>query len=273
MPSRLVCLKDKVVVITGGAGFLGSQYVSAILEANGIAVVLDTDADAIGILEGATKDLTPDNRLLCFCTDVADRTAVTDVFHEVVDSYGRVDALINNAAINPQVIGSSIDNVSDFESFSCQQWDAEIRVGLTGPFICSQIFGKHMAANQKGTIINISSDLGIIGPDQRLYETMDCDHSPKKPVSYSVVKTGILGLTRYLATYWGPSGVRVNALALGGVRRSQELDFVNKVSDRIPMGRMAEPHEYRGLITFMCSDLSSYINGATIVADGGRTVW
>jgi NAD(P)-dependent dehydrogenase (short-subunit alcohol dehydrogenase family) len=156
------------------------------------------------------------------------------------------------------------------------QWNNDINVGLTGAFLCSKYFGQKIADNENGgSIINISSDLGLIAPDQNLYKDKDKSREEQnvKPVTYSVVKTGIIGLTRYLATYWPDHGVRCNALCPGGVENNQSDDFINRVSKKIPLGRMARSDEFQGTIIWMLSDASSYLNGAVISVDGGRTAW
>jgi NAD(P)-dependent dehydrogenase (short-subunit alcohol dehydrogenase family) len=164
---------------------------------------------------------------------------------------------------------------SRLERFPVEQWDADIAVGLTGAFLCSQTFGTEMARRGKGVVLNIASDLAIIAPDQRIYRQPDRseDQQPVKPVSYSVVKTGLIGLTRYLATYWADKGVRVNAISLGGVYNDQPIDFVQKLTELVPLRRMADVDEYQGAIVFLCSDASSYMTGSNLVIDGGRTTW
>jgi NAD(P)-dependent dehydrogenase (short-subunit alcohol dehydrogenase family) len=153
-------------------------------------------------------------------------------------------------------------------------WNADIAVGLTGAFLCSRIFGQEMAKRSSGVIVNISSDLGVIAPDQRLYrkEGLPDDQQPVKPVTYSVVKTGLIGLTRYLSTYWADKHVRVNAISPGGIFAGQPEEFTRKLHELIPMKRMAREDEYEGAILFLCSDASSYMTGQNLVVDGGRTV-
>jgi NAD(P)-dependent dehydrogenase (short-subunit alcohol dehydrogenase family) len=186
-----------------------------------------------------------------------------------------VDILINNAANNPRVEQDAGVNFSRLENFPIEQWSADLAVGLTGAFLCSQVFGSEMARRGHGVIVNVASDLALIGPDQRLYRKAGLpEHlQPVKPVTYSVVKSGLLGLTRYLATYWADKGIRVNAISPGGVYNGQPDEFVAKLSSLIPMGRMASVGEYGGAILFLCSDASSYMTGANLVIDGGRTCW
>ena len=161
------------------------------------------------------------------------------------------------------------------ESFSLKDWNLEISIGLTGAFLCSQVFGTAMARQSKGgCILNIASDLSVISPDQRLYMKDDVlpENQPVKPITYSVIKSGLLGLTRYLSTYWSSSGVRSNCLSPGGVYNGHDEIFVKKLSDLIPLGRMAKIDEYVGAIQFLASDASSYMNGQNLVIDGGRSV-
>ena len=148
-------------------------------------------------------------------------------------------------------------------------------MGLTGAFLCSQVFGSYMAKQKNGVIINVSSDLGIIAPDQRLYrkEGLAGDAQPVKPVTYSVVKHAIIGLTKYLATYWAEDNVRVNAICPGGVYNDQKEEFLERIEKLIPLRRMAAEDEYKGIIVFLASDASTYMTGSTIVIDGGRTCW
>jgi NAD(P)-dependent dehydrogenase (short-subunit alcohol dehydrogenase family) len=273
-PTELFDLTGRVVVITGGAGLLGQQHAEAIAGAGGIPVMADTrtelfDADPVGFVGrfGSEASL--------IRVDITDPRSVESLLAAILDRYGRVDALINNAANNPKVEAGSDVEFSRLESFPMEQWQADLAVGLTGAFLCSRVIGGEMAKRGRGVIVNVASDLALIGPDQRLYrkDGLADELQPVKPVSYSVVKSGLIGLTRYLATYWATSGVRVNAISPGGVQTDQPEDFVLRLSTLIPLGRMARLDEYAGAILFLCSDASSYMTGANLVVDGGRTAW
>lgn len=258
-------LGGRTVLVTGGAGFLGRRWVSSLLEAGATVVSVDL----------YVPDDDPRDRLVHEQLDVTDPGAVRDLAARL-SSRGRcVDVLVNNAALDSPVQASGLAGGERLESFPVERWYAEIAVGLTGAFLCSQAFGPPMAERGRGAIVNVGSDLGLVGPDQRLYrvEGLAEEEQPVKPVTYSVIKTGLVGLTRYLATYWGDRGVRANALCLGGVARNQDPVFVRRVSERIPLGRMACADEYGEAMVFLCSDASSYMTGSCLVLDGGRTVW
>ena len=194
----------------------------------------------------------------------------------IKSNYKKIDCLVNNAANNPKVEDKPDINFSRLENFPLEVWTKDIAVGLTGAFICAKNYGYEISKNlHGGVILNISSDLGVIGPDQRLYSKPDLPENlqPVKPVTYSVVKTGIIGLTRYLSTYWTKQNVRCNAICPGGVENGQSEEFLHEVSSRIPMKRLAQSDEYQGTLIWMLSDASSYLNGAIVSVDGGRTAW
>lgn len=270
-------LNGKTALITGAAGLLGREHAAALLEV-GAKVVL-TDVSEFALKEAHTFliknfDLT---KIIIKIMDVTSSANIYKVFDELKFQNTHIDILINNAAINPKNESThSVDEYSRLEKFSLEQWNLELSVGLTGAFLCSQIFGTAMAKNLKGGIIlNIASDLSILSPDQRLYRKKDLpeEMQPVKPITYSVIKAGLIGMTRYLATYWIDKNVRCNALSPGGVFNGHEDEFVKRLSLLIPMGRMAERDDYHAAIQFLCSDASRYMNGQNIVIDGGRSVW
>jgi len=268
-------LKDKIIIVTGGAGLLGKMHAEAILEAEGIPVILDVDNDK---LNEAKKFIEKkySKKIIALNCDITNRASVITCLDKIIKLTNRLDGLINNAAIDPKVGNSlNIQNLNRFEDFSLDIWLNELNVGLTGAFICSQIFGDYMATQKKGVIVNISSDLSIISPDQRLYEKEDAPENlqPVKPVTYSVIKTGLIGLTKYLATYWAKKGIRVNAISPSGVFNNQDSVFVERIIKSIPLGRMANKDEYKSSLIYLLSDASSYMTGFNLVVDGGRTCW
>lgn len=269
-------IKGRVIIITGGAGFLGKKHAEAILDGGGIPVLIDISNEYLDrAKEELLKDY-PESTVEIYKADIKDRNAMEQLAVEICGKYSHIDGLINNAANNPKVEGDAknMRNIR-FEDFPIEMWMDDISVGLTGALVCSQVFGSIMAKQNKGVILNISSDLGIIAPDQRIYQKDGLKEEDQmvKPVTYSVIKHGILGLTKYIATYWAQKGVRANSLCPAGVFNNQNEDFLNKLSKLIPMGRMAHSDEYKGTILYLLSDASSYMTGATVIVDGGRTCW
>lgn len=268
-------LTGKSALITGAGGLLGVEHAAALLECNARVVLTDISA---GVLEAARDRLAAPASLVELRTmDVSRPEQVADVAQSLRGAGMRVDILVNNAAIDPKMKGGAgMVESSRLENFPLEHWNVQVAVGLTGAFLCSQAFGTQMAQDGKGgVILNIASDLSVFSPDQRLYRKADLpdDMQPVKPVTYSVIKTGLIGLTRYLATYWAECGVRANALSPGGVFNGQDEVFLQKLSALIPLGRMAQRNEYRCAVQFLCSDASSYMNGQNIVMDGGRSAW
>ncbi len=273
-PKELFDLSGRVAVITGGAGLLG-YFHGAILAAAGAHVVLLDLAAANPAMRAEQLQLAHGPECLGLSMDITNEATIVAAKDAVVAKFGRVDILINNAANNPKVEDQKPGQPwSRLENFPLATWNDDIAVGLTGAFLCSRVFGAEMAKAGKGVIVNVASDLAVIAPDQRLYrkEGVAEDEQPVKPVTYSVVKTGLLGLTRYLSTYWVGQGVRVNAISPGGVFNGQPEEFTAKLHALIPMGRMAEKDEYQGAMLFLCSDASSYMTGQNLIVDGGRSV-
>jgi NAD(P)-dependent dehydrogenase (short-subunit alcohol dehydrogenase family) len=270
-------LTHKSALITGAAGLLGVEHAAALLECDATVILTDISLEALGAAQKKLSDEFPQGKVYAFLMDVANLESIQQVQSQLSDVGLAVDILVNNAAIDPKVKGNQgVVETSRLENFPREQWDLQIAVGLTGAFHCSQVFGTEMARRgQGGVILNIASDLSVLAPDQRLYrkQGLPADQQPVKPVTYSVIKAGLVGLTRYLATYWCDLEVRCNALSPGGVFNRQSEEFVQRLSSLIPLGRMATREEYRAAVQFLCSDASAYINGQNIVIDGGRSVW
>jgi NAD(P)-dependent dehydrogenase (short-subunit alcohol dehydrogenase family) len=267
-------LAGRVALITGGAGLLG-YFHGAILAAAGANVVLLDLGDTNPGLRAGQLQAAHGPRCVGLAVDITNERELEEVCAKVLTEFGRIDILINNAANNPKVEDAKPgEQWSRLENFPVKVWNDDIAVGLTGAFLCSRVFGQEMVKRGGGVILNIASDLAVIAPDQRLYrkEAVPEDQQPVKPVTYSVVKTALLGLTRYLATYWAANNVRVNAISPGGVFNNQPEEFTARLHQLIPMGRMAAKDEYQGAVLFLCSDASSYMTGQNLIVDGGRSV-
>ena len=275
MDKNIFSLKGKVIVVTGASGLLGREHCDAIASYGGTPILLDLNLSVLKVQVEQIKQKYGIHA--CgFSVNITDEVAIKKNCQVIVKDFGKIDGLVNNAANNPKVENSSEKNFSRLENFPTSIWNKDLAVGLTGAFLCAKHYGFVISNNKNGgTIVNISSDLGLIVPDQRLnkVEGLSEDQQPVKPVTYSVVKSGMIGLTKYLSTYWAEKNVRCNTICPGGVKNNQNQDFVNEVIKRIPMNRMALKHEYQGLLVFLLSNASSYINGATIAADGGRSSW
>lgn len=274
--SQLFDLGGRVVVVTGGAGLLGRYHAEAAAEAGAHAVLLDIDGPGAA-RAAAEVEIRTGRPAIALTCDITRPEQVADALAAVLRRFGRVDALVNNAANNPKMEPGASNSTafSRIDDFPLALWNDDIAVGLTGAFLCARTFGGHMARHGGGAVVNIASDLAVIAPDQRIYrkEGLAEDMQPVKPVTYSVVKAGLVGLTRYLATYWAATGVRVNAISPAGIYNGHDEDFVARLANLIPMARMAAKDELKGAVLFLCSDASSFITGHNLMVDGGRTCW
>jgi len=270
-------LTDKNALITGAAGLLGFQHTVALIKAGANVILTDVDMKKLASNVIELEKMGFSKQIRFFFMDVTRYESIKEVFDALVLEGVAVNILINNAAVDPKVNkNKSLDEASRFENFPLDQWNFQLSVGLTGAFLCSQIFGSEMARKDLGgVILNIASDLSVFAPDNRIYRIKDLEENmqPVKPITYSVIKTALIGMTKYLAVYWADKNIRVNALSPGGVYNDQPDEFVTKLSTLIPMGRMAKKDEYQGAIQFLCSDASTYMTGQNIVIDGGRSVW
>lgn len=268
-------LENEIVIITGGAGLLGKRYTKALLEANATVVLFDINKEALKEIKDKYKKIYK-NKLFIYKVDITNEKNIIRAKNKIykkLNSYPTI--LINNAAIDPKFEKGSKINKSRLENFELNQWNLEIAVGLSAAMLCTKHFGSEMAKNNKGVILNIASDLGVIAPDQRLYkqDNLKDEEQNVKPVTYSAIKHGLIGLTKYTATYWATKGVRCNAFAPGGVYNNHPKEFLSKIESLIPMQRMANIDEYEATILYLCSEASSYMNGSTLNMDGGRSVW
>jgi NAD(P)-dependent dehydrogenase (short-subunit alcohol dehydrogenase family) len=275
LAERLFSLSGRVVVITGATGLLGIRHAEIIAAASGIPILVDLNQDRIDTCANELSERFPDTTIWGLQTDITQPEQLEILLKAILDRHHRVDVLINNAARNPKVENTAEVNFSRVENFPLLQWDEDLDVGLKGAFLCSQIFGRQMAKSGSGVILNICSEYGINAPNQRLYrqEGVAEELQPVKPVSYTVVKSGLLGMTKYFATYWAHRGVRVNAITVAGVQTTQPAEFIDRYIQDVPLGRMAQPDEYQGSILYLCADASKFMNGANLIVDGGKSCW
>lgn len=266
---ELFSLKNKTAIVTGALGLIGKQHCYALSEAGANVIVADLNKEKA--IKFANELSTESMGVFL---DVTNKENIMELNNQIKETYGSINVLINNAAINDMVEDpKAAKSLSQFENYPLELWEKSIKVNLTGAFLCSQIFGNEMAANNSGSIINVASTYGLVAPNQSLYKDKNGNQYFYKPPAYSVTKSGLIGLTKYLAAYWGEKGVRVNSLSPGGVENNQDEFFKSKYSEKTPLGRMANMNDYKGAVVFLASDASSYMTGANLIVDGGWTCW
>ena len=264
---ELFSLKNKVAIVTGAMGLIGKEHCKALSEAGANVVVADLDKTLVTEYANTLQ-----TESLGIYLDVTNKESIIDAKNKIIEKFGRIDILVNNAAINDMFENpKAATEQSKFENYPLELWQKSVAVNLTGVFLCSQVFGFEMAKQKKGSIINIASTYGIVAPDQTLYQKEDGTQNFYKPPAYSATKGGVLMFTKYLAAYWGKDGVRVNSLSPGGVENNQDEFFVKKYSSKTLLGRMAQPNDYKGALIFLASDASSYMTGSNLIVDGGWT--
>jgi len=272
MAPDLFCVEDRTVVVTGGLGQLGRQFSLALVEGGARVAVLDVLVNEQQVFARFGEACRHDN-LLFLPVNVAHRPSIEAALLQVVNRWGVPHALINNAALDSPPDAPAEEN-GPFETYPDSSWDKVMEINAKGAFLCCQVIGGRMAEAGRGSIINIGSIYGLVSPDQRIYRYRHDAGAPFfKPVSYSVSKSALLSLTRYLATYWAARNVRVNTLVFAGVYNNQSEEFLASYCSRVPLGRMARADEYNGAVVFLVSDASSYMTGSTMVMDGGWTAW
>jgi NAD(P)-dependent dehydrogenase (short-subunit alcohol dehydrogenase family) len=254
-------LSGRVAIVTGAMGQLGQVYASGLAE-RGMRVA------SFDVATGAVPD-----GVHAYEVDVTDRASVGRAVDEVVGEWGVPHVLINNAGLDSPP-DAPAEEVGPFEDYPEASFDAVMDVNVKGTFLCCQAVGAAMAREGRGSIVNVSSVYGLLSPVQDLYEFRRArGETFVKPVAYSVSKSAVLNLTRYLATYWAKDGVRVNTLTLSGVENDQPQEFLDAFAARSPMGRMLDAREALGAVVFLASDASSYVTGSNVVVDGGWSAW
>jgi NAD(P)-dependent dehydrogenase (short-subunit alcohol dehydrogenase family) len=271
--SDLFSLKNKVAVVTGALGLLGKEHCHALAEAGANIVVTDMNQEKCTAFAGDLSGRTSIESIGAGC-DITSRSDLIDLRDKAIGKFGKIDILVNNAAVNDMFETPLLAaEQSKFESYPLELWQQSLDVNVTGTFLCSQIIGSVMAEQGKGCIINIASTYGLVAPDQSLYEQPDGTQSFFKSPSYPTTKGAVIAFTKFLAAYWARKGVRVNALSPGGVKNGQDEYFIKNYSRRTPLGRMAQPSDYKGALVFLASDASGYMTGANVIVDGGWTAW
>jgi NAD(P)-dependent dehydrogenase (short-subunit alcohol dehydrogenase family) len=266
-------LVGKTAIVTGGAGLLGAEFCRTLAEAGASVIIADIDVEAARSLASKLND----RGLGAYpvAVDVTQKRQVHEMISAAEDRFGGLDILVNSAALDPKFDPQHAGgHANAFEEYPLESWNQALSVNLTGMFLCCQAAIRPMLSAGQGKIINICSMYGLVGPDQRLYlREAEREPSQFKPVYYSVTKAGVLGLTRYLATYYTGKNICVNALTPGGVYNGHDEHFLKAYAARSVLGRMARKDEMNGALLFLASEASSYMTGANLVVDGGWTAW
>src|SRR5512147_2958849 len=267
-------LRGRAAVVTGGAGLLGAEFCRTLAEAGASVAVVDLNAD---LAAKVAADLTGAGYgATAVPTDITRPESVRDLVAKVNAAFGRLDVLVNSAALDPKFDPDAVSKgiaPGKFEDYPLEQWNAALNVNLTGMFLTTQACVKQMIAQgKKGSIINICSTYGLNGPDQRIY-IKEGKRVAFKPIYYTVTKAGVMGFTKYLAAYYADTEIRVNALTPGGVFNNHEDYFVKNYSAKTILGRMAKKDEMNGALLFLASEASSYMTGNNVIVDGGWTAW
>jgi len=266
-------LHGKVAVVTGAAGLLGVRHCHALAAAGAEVVATDLAQEPCERLVRELRE-THGGKAHAIAADLGDRPSLEHLRDRILDGPGGIDVLVNNAALNEKVEDPlAAGDLLRFESFPLELWESAFRVNVTGTFLACQILGSPMARRGSGSIVNLASTYAVVAPDQALYRQPDGTQTFWKSPAYPATKGAVLALTRFLAAYWGRSGVRVNALSPGGVENGQDPGFVTRYAERTPLGRMARPTDYEGALVFLASDASAYMTGANLIVDGGWTAW
>ena len=272
MTEDIFSIKKKVFVITGGMGQLGQVYMNAVLSRGGKVAILDIfdyeNSRVSDLIDKSDKD-----NILYITTSITQKVQIQSAIDEIINKWGKIDVLINNAALDSPPDAPE-EEVGPFEGYPEESYDQVMDVNVKGTFLCCQIIGKAMEKNKIGIIINISSIYGLVSPRQDIYNFRREDNKTfYKPIAYSISKSSIFNLTRYLATYWSKDNIRVNTLTLAGIFNEQPKEFLDAYTKHMPVGRMAYTQELVGPMLFLASEASSYMTGSNLIIDGGWTAW
>ena len=257
-------MSNKVVIITGASGLLGSQYAEGLSQAGANVVLADINYKGCKQLANKLEDqysVSP----LAIRLDLTNKKSIKNMIVKTLEKYSKIDVLVNNA-VNQ---GDAKLRTTSFEDFPLSSWNKAVAVNLTGVFLCCQEVGRIMVKQKRGVIVNIASTYGLVAPDQRIYGSS----GQNSAAFYAATKSAVINLTRYLASYWSGKGIRVNTLTPGGVEKGQDSQFIKNYSHKTMLGRMARKDEYVGAMLFLTSDASSYMTGSNLIIDGGWTAW
>ena len=261
-------INNKTIILTGGLGLLGRSITEHLSKNNNLVLLDIKKKEKLKKIKNFSK---LKNNIFYIKCDVANKNDIKKALRIILKKYKFIDVLINNAAFNDPFIKKINLKKTFFENYSFKDWSKSISINLNSLFLCSQIFGKEMTKNKKGSIINIASIYGMVSPDQNIYQSRNSKNTFIKNPAYPTAKGGMLSFTRYLASYWGRKGIRVNSISPGGIEDKQHKEFIKKYSEKTALGRMAKTKDIVGVIEFLCRDDSSYITGSNIVVDGGWT--
>jgi len=264
---ELFSLKNKTAIVTGALGLLGKKHCEALAAAGANVVVADLDEQGAKTFANSLGE-----NHIGLKVDVTSNDSLAAARDRILERFGGIDILVNNAAINDMFENPAFaKELSAFENYPLDAFKKSLDVNITGVFLASQVFGTVMADHGSGSIINIASTYGIVGPDQSIYRDSCGNQTFYKSPVYPVTKGAVVNFTRFLAAYWGNKGVRVNTLSPGGVENSQNEFFIQNYANKTLLGRMAQPTDYQGALVFLAGDASAYMTGANLIVDGGWT--
>lgn len=268
-PFTMFDMKERVAIVTGGTGILGSKYCECLVNAGARVIIADLSQEKCELLADKLNQ-SHHGKAVAYAVDLSSEESIREWAGKIIDTEKKIDVLVNNAAAKSKRFFDPISN------FTLEDWNMVMSVNVNAIFLTAKYLGTWMAEQKRGSIINISSIYGVVGPDQSIYEGSyyeDLGGAINTPLIYSTTKGAVIAMTKYLATYWGACGIRTNTLTPGGVFSGQNEIFVSKYKKRVPLNRMANDAEMLGALLFLASDASTYVNGQNLIIDGGLTAW